>query len=108
MTGFYKIWARRDSNPRPKDYESSALPLRHRPLLKYGVLIFSCCALPVSCGSDATYCGENSTFLVMSQAFIKLGVFILNLSSKYKKIKSLLYKNAFTFVKALQTIINRS
>ena len=26
------IWARRDSNPRPKDYESSALPLRHRPV----------------------------------------------------------------------------
>ena len=29
---FFKIWARRDSNPRPKDYESSALPLRHRPV----------------------------------------------------------------------------
>ena len=32
LTGLYKIWARRDSNPRPKDYESSALPLRHRPV----------------------------------------------------------------------------
>lgn len=28
----FLIWARRDSNPRPKDYESSALPLRHRPV----------------------------------------------------------------------------
>ena len=32
MEVFLKIWARRDSNPRPKDYESSALPLRHRPV----------------------------------------------------------------------------
>jgi hypothetical protein len=29
------IWARRDSNPRPKDYESSALPLRHRPVATF-------------------------------------------------------------------------
>ena len=32
------IWARRDSNPRPKDYESSALPLRHRPV---AIIIFN-------------------------------------------------------------------
>ena len=25
------IWDRRDSNPRPRDYESPALPLRHSP-----------------------------------------------------------------------------
>ena len=31
----FKIWARRDSNPRPKDYESSALPLRHRPVTTF-------------------------------------------------------------------------
>ena len=67
MTGFYKIWARRDSNPRPKDYESSALPLRHRPLLKYGVFLFSCFALPVSCASGATYLSKNLTF---SQLFL--------------------------------------
>ena len=30
-----KKWARRDSNPRPKDYESSALPLRHRPVTTF-------------------------------------------------------------------------
>ena len=35
-----KIWARRDSNPRPKDYESSALPLRHRPVTTFLYLIF--------------------------------------------------------------------
>ena len=32
------LWDQRDSNPRPRDYESPALPLRHRPvttLLKY-------------------------------------------------------------------------
>ena len=34
------IWARRDSNPRPKDYESSALPLRHRPVTTF-VIQFS-------------------------------------------------------------------
>ena len=27
----FKIWDRRDSNPRPRDYESPALPLRHSP-----------------------------------------------------------------------------
>ena len=27
----FKWWARQDSNLRPKDYESSALPLRHKP-----------------------------------------------------------------------------
>ena len=62
MTGFYKIWARRDSNPRPKDYESSALPLRHRPLLKYGVLLLSCFVMPVPCVSDTTYLSKNLTF----------------------------------------------
>ena len=25
------IWDQRDSNPRPRDYESPALPLRHSP-----------------------------------------------------------------------------
>ena len=79
MTGFYKIWARRDSNPRPKDYESSALPLRHRPLLKYGVFLFSCFALPVSCASGATYCFENVTFshlfLQCHRPLLKYGVF---------------------------------
>src|SRR5574344_1611089 len=33
MTSFFKKWARLGSNQRPKDYESSALPLRHKPLL---------------------------------------------------------------------------
>ena len=28
-----KNWDRRDSNPRPRDYESPALPLRHSPRL---------------------------------------------------------------------------
>ena len=36
---FRKNWARRDSNPRPKDYESSALPLRHRPVALKSYLI---------------------------------------------------------------------
>ena len=36
----FLIWARRDSNPRPKDYESSALPLRHRPVAI--VILLSC------------------------------------------------------------------
>ena len=82
MTGFYKIWARRDSNPRPKDYESSALPLRHRPLLKYGVFLFSCFALPVSCASGATYCFENVTFsqlfLQCHRPLLKYGVFLFS------------------------------
>ena len=34
------LWARRDSNPRPKDYESSALPLRHRPVTTFMYFIF--------------------------------------------------------------------
>ena len=29
------IWARRDSNPRPRDYESPALPRRHRPVTTF-------------------------------------------------------------------------
>ncbi len=29
----FKKWARLDSNQRPKDYESSALPLRHKPMV---------------------------------------------------------------------------
>ena len=82
MTGFYKIWARRDSNPRPKDYESSALPLRHRPLLKYGVFLFSCFALPVSCASGATYCGGNVTFshlpLQCHRPLLKYGVLLFS------------------------------
>ena len=82
MTGLYKIWARRDSNPRPKDYESSALPLRHRPLLKYGVFLFSCFALPVSCASGATYCYENVTFshlfLQCHRPLLKYGVFLFS------------------------------
>ena len=82
MTGFYKIWARRDSNPRPKDYESSALPLRHRPLLKYGVFLFSYFALPVSCVSGATYCFENVTFsqlfLQCHRPLLKYGVFLFS------------------------------
>lgn len=28
-------WDQRDSNPRPRDYESPALPLRHRPVTTY-------------------------------------------------------------------------
>ena len=27
----FKWWDQRDSNPRPRDYESPALPLRHSP-----------------------------------------------------------------------------
>ena len=29
---FFFIWDQRDSNPRPRDYESPALPLRHSPV----------------------------------------------------------------------------
>lgn len=29
---FSKWWARQDSNLRPRDYESPALPLRHKPI----------------------------------------------------------------------------
>ena len=28
----YFLWDQRDSNPRPRDYESPALPLRHSPM----------------------------------------------------------------------------
>src|SRR5207248_2496847 len=32
-------WARRDSNPRPRDYESPALPLSYRPGLPFSATI---------------------------------------------------------------------
>ena len=41
----FKNWARLDSNQRPKDYESSALPLRHKPILVYLIVAL---ALPTS------------------------------------------------------------
>ena len=44
IKNLHKKWARRDSNPRPKDYESSALPLRHRPkFYSCWSTLFSCC-----------------------------------------------------------------
>ena len=61
------IWARRDSNPRPKDYESSALPLRHKP--KALNIILSCSALAETSLRSvcATYLSSNLTF---SQLFV--------------------------------------
>ena len=37
LNALFKNWARQDSNLRPRDYESPALPLRHKPI--------SCCLL---------------------------------------------------------------
>lgn len=42
----FSIWARRDSNPRPRDYESPALPLRHSPT----TVIFNYIEV-IACGS---------------------------------------------------------
>jgi len=36
---FGEWWARRDSNPQPRDYESPALPLSYRPVFDVGFLI---------------------------------------------------------------------
>ena len=39
----FKNLARRDSNPRPRDYESPALPLRHRPVaIVYSIVTLGC------------------------------------------------------------------
>ena len=56
----FKNWARRDSNPRPKDYESSALPLRHRPVTSFVYLIFTCHCLCLAVAS-ATFLSSKDT-----------------------------------------------
>ncbi len=64
MTGFYKNWARRDSNPRPKDYESSALPLRHRPVttFRYSIVNLLCLCLALAALPIATKTWHLVTF----------------------------------------------
>ena len=62
---FLLIWARRDSNPRPKDYESSALPLRHRPVAKNINLSFALCLCLALAGCFAPalpFLSQNLTF----------------------------------------------
>ena len=60
QTGSYSpsvFWARRDSNPRPKDYESSALPLRHRPVTTFYSVVF-CLRLAIALTSHLSYNGS--------------------------------------------------
>lgn len=40
-------WARLDSNQRPKDYESSALPLRHKPMAFIIQFVSACGSVPL-------------------------------------------------------------
>ena len=64
---FLLIWARRDSNPRPKDYESSALPLRHRPVTTFNILFSICLGLAVAqCAILPIHFERYSIFLVES------------------------------------------
>ncbi len=60
-----KIWARRDSNPRPRDYESPALPLRHRPVTTKVIFNFqkswACATASTAIAVRATYLSSNVT-----------------------------------------------
>ena len=63
------FWARRDSNPRPKDYESSALPLRHRPVTTFFIQLF----LSWACGSaNLASLSVRFTFLSSNLTFSQL------------------------------------
>ena len=59
-----KIWDRRDSNPRPRDYESPALPLRHSPRRLFncqGLLRGSGATFPLKKQHSVVFFGKKTT-----------------------------------------------